>query len=154
MKKFIKKNIKFILGLTVGIIISGVGVYAATIYAANQVSYDNTNVAIQKNGVNVTNVQDAIETLYEKALVCENGNSAVGTIPSCPDCEFMYTTNSYDYGSSGATRTKIVDTDGVTISSNYNDVITETRKFFLGVKFDNGIISQAYACGIENETPF
>ena len=77
-----------------------------------------------------------------------------GSIASCPDCEFMYTTNGYSYGASGTTRTKIEDEDGVTLSSNYEDVITETRKYFLGVKFENNKISRAYACGIENDTPF
>ena len=76
------------------------------------------------------------------------------TIPLCPDCEFMYTTNEYEYGASGTTRTKIVDTDGVTLSSNYNDVITETRKIFLGVKFSGDKVEKAYACGIENDIPF
>lgn len=77
-----------------------------------------------------------------------------GTIPSCPDCEFMYTTNYYNYGANGTTRTKIENTDGVTLSSNYNDVITETRKYFLGVKFSGDKVEKAYACGIENDIPF
>ena len=71
-------------------------------------------------------------------------------IASCPDCEFMYTTNEYHYGASGTDRSDITET----LSSNYEDVITETRKWFLGVKFENDIISRAYACGIENDTPF
>ena len=75
----------------------------------------------------------------------------------CPGegCYYMFTTNTYNYGASGTTRTKIEDEDGVTLSSNYEDV-PETRKYFyfLGVKFENNKISRAYACGIENGTPF
>ena len=71
-------------------------------------------------------------------------------IASCPDCEYLYTTNTYYYGASGTNRSDITET----LSSNYEDVITETRKWFLGVKFENDIISRAYACGIENDTPF
>ena len=68
IKEFIKRNLKVIVAFIKGIMVSGIGVYAATIlYNANEIGYDNTNVAIKKNNVNVTNVQDAIEVLYEKA---------------------------------------------------------------------------------------
>lgn len=69
IKEFTKRNLKVIVAFIIGIMISGVGVYAATIlYNANEIVYDNTNVAIEKSaGVNVANVQEAIEALYEKA---------------------------------------------------------------------------------------
>ena len=69
IKEFIKKNLKVIVAFIIGIMISGVGVYAATIlYNANEIGYDNTNVTIEKtSGGNATNVQEAIEALYEKA---------------------------------------------------------------------------------------
>lgn len=68
IKEFTKRNLKVIVAFIIGIMISGVGVYAATIlYNANEIGYDNTRVAINKNNANVTNVQDAIEVLYEKA---------------------------------------------------------------------------------------
>ncbi len=83
-------------------------------------------------------------TLYAK------WNAAVVGIASCPNCEYMYTTKTYNYGASGTDRSDITET----LSSNYEDVITEARKYFLGVKFENNKISRAYACGIENGTPF
>ena len=99
MKKIFKKKIKFIFGLIVGTIISGTCVYAATIlYAANAVRYDNTNVAIQKDGVNVTNVQEAIEALYEKANVSKlpttmSLSSTSGTIGVGESTTITVTTN-------------------------------------------------------------
>lgn len=64
MKKFIVllKN-KIIIAFILGLIISGSGVYAATIlYNSNQVGYDNAS-----SGFASTNVQDAIDELYIKA---------------------------------------------------------------------------------------
>ena len=61
MKTFFKQNIKFILGIFLGLIISGVGVYALTV-TAGQVAYDNTT-----SGLTSTNVKDAIDELYDKA---------------------------------------------------------------------------------------
>ena len=61
--KFIKSNIKLVIGIIIGSVISGTTVYAATIlFASNQVSYDNTT-----SGMNATNVQDALDELYTKA---------------------------------------------------------------------------------------
>ncbi|MBO5414973.1 MAG: hypothetical protein J6A17_05045 [Bacilli bacterium] len=65
--KILKKNYKFILGIIVGLIIAGTGVYAATILTSNQVSYDNTNSKLSS-----TNVKDALDELSTKA---ENTNS-------------------------------------------------------------------------------
>ena len=63
MKKIIKDNLKIIVAFILGIIISGTGVYAATIlYNGDQVSYDNTS-----SGMTATNVQDALDELYTKA---------------------------------------------------------------------------------------
>ena len=69
IKEFTKKNLKVIIGLIIGIMISGIVVYAeTTLYNANEIKYDNDNVAIEKtSGGNAANVQEAIEALYEKA---------------------------------------------------------------------------------------
>ena len=51
--KIIKKNIKLIIGLVLGLIISGISVYAVTV-SSSDVTYKNTNV------------QNAINDLYSK----------------------------------------------------------------------------------------
>ena len=153
MKKIFKKKIKFIFGLIIGIIISGVGVYASTMFAANQVSYDNSNVAIQKNDVNVTNVQDAIEVLYDKALVCENGGSGSNT--GCPGEGCYYTwdgglTTWYKYGEPNIINPSNLPSG---VSTNYNDVVQ--YNVFNAMKLNNSNqIEHAYACGIEGGTAF
>lgn len=60
-EKFIK-NEKYILGIITGILISGTTVYAATIISAVNVSYSNTSSKLSS-----TNVQNAIDELYDKA---------------------------------------------------------------------------------------
>lgn len=63
MKKLIKSNIKLIIGILIGMVLSITTVYAATIlFASSQVSYDNTS-----SGMSATNVQDALDELYTKA---------------------------------------------------------------------------------------
>ena len=63
MKKFFKNNYKLLIGIIIGVILSGVGVYAATIlYNSHAVGFDNTC-----SGMIATNVQDALDELYEKA---------------------------------------------------------------------------------------
>ena len=59
--KHLKNNYKIIIGIIIGVVISGCGVYAATVIAASSVTYsDNTSLG-------ATNVQDAIDKLYAKA---------------------------------------------------------------------------------------
>ncbi|MCI8347438.1 MAG: hypothetical protein HFJ12_05805 [Bacilli bacterium] len=67
MKKIIKKNYKIILGIIIGGIISGVGVYAATMISSSNISYDNS-----KSGLTSTNLNGAIDELYEKAKKLSN----------------------------------------------------------------------------------
>ena len=59
--KHLKNNYKIIIGIIIGAVISGCGVYAATVIAAASVTYsDNTSLG-------ATNVQDAIDKLNTKA---------------------------------------------------------------------------------------
>ena len=59
MRRIIKNNYKFILGILVGLLISITGVYAIDAYIeSNKVTYNNHN----KN-----NVQEAIDELYAKS---------------------------------------------------------------------------------------
>ena len=63
ISKFIKGNYKFLIGVIVGLLLSGTGVYAAnTIYSKN-VTYDNSS-----SGLSATNVQDALDETYNKCM--------------------------------------------------------------------------------------
>lgn len=66
--KLLKKNKKLLLGIIIGLILSGTGVYAATIlFQGNQVGFDNTNANLTKtNGDPVETVQEALEAIYRK----------------------------------------------------------------------------------------
>ena len=55
------KSIKIIIAFVLGVIVSGIGVFALSINARDT-AYDNTN-----SGSSATNMQDAIDDLYEKA---------------------------------------------------------------------------------------
>ena len=61
MKRFLEKNKKIILGILIGILFSGVGVYAATTYLASDVTYTPSN-----KDWNVDNVKNALDDLYSK----------------------------------------------------------------------------------------
>ena len=57
----LKKNYRFIIGIVIGILLTGTSVYAAnTIYSKN-VTYDNSG-----SGLSSVNVQDALDELYLK----------------------------------------------------------------------------------------
>ena len=61
--KHLKNNYKIIIGIIIGVVISGCGVYAATVIAASSVGYsDNASLG-------ATNVQDAIDKLNTKATI-------------------------------------------------------------------------------------
>ena len=63
------KNIKVVIAFILGLVISGVSVYALNIDARNTY-YDNTT-----SGSSATNMQDAIDDLYDKA---DRGNTEFG----------------------------------------------------------------------------
>ena len=72
MKKVIKSNIKFIIGVITGaILFGGIGIYAATLtFASGDVAHTNSDGT-------TTTVQAAINDLYEKA---ENVGTSTPTI--------------------------------------------------------------------------
>ena len=72
------------------------------------------------------------------------------TIPSCPGCKFMYTTNIYQYGGvNNANATMVSSLTGVT-----NDYTTLNQNTFLGfTETSDGKIDRAFACGIKGEAP-
>ena len=55
-----KNNFKVVIAFILGILVSGVSVYATTIINSNEVRYDNSN------GMESTDVQNAIEEIYSK----------------------------------------------------------------------------------------
>lgn len=61
VKKRFKKNYKLILGIIIGVIISGIGVYAETTISSSDISYDNS-----KSGLKSTDMKGAIDELYTK----------------------------------------------------------------------------------------
>ena len=61
-KKIIKNNVKVLVGIIIGTMVTGTGVYAATVINASDVSYKNAS-----SGMTSENVQGAIEELNTKA---------------------------------------------------------------------------------------
>ena len=62
---FIRNNVKVVVAFILGGIILGTcGAYASSVISASDVSYSNTT-----SGISSTNVQDAIEELYDKTFV-------------------------------------------------------------------------------------
>lgn len=63
-----KKNNRFIFGLIIGVLVSTVGVYATVKLSSSDILYDNS-----KSGGSSSDVQGAIEELYEKSSKCTTG---------------------------------------------------------------------------------
>lgn len=61
VKKIIKNNVKVLVGIIIGTMVTGTGVYAATVINASDVSYKNVSSEMTS-----TNVQGAIEELNTK----------------------------------------------------------------------------------------
>ena len=71
--KIIKKNIKLLIGIIIGILISGSAVVAETIIEANHIKYSNSKTE-------KTNVQDAIDELYELSESLKYDNTSFTAI--------------------------------------------------------------------------
>ncbi len=67
MKKF-KQNSKIMIFFILGLVLAGSGVYAATTIAGSNITYSNS-----KSGLSSTNVQNAIDELYEKSDIRKVG---------------------------------------------------------------------------------
>jgi len=77
MKKivvFLKENTKVVIGIIIGLLVSGIIVYATAgyDYESGDVYFDNT-INLTKNGQSVTTVQDALDALYKKASDAASG---------------------------------------------------------------------------------
>ena len=64
MKKLIKNNIKVLVAFILGVLVSGIGVYAVTV-ASSSVSYSNAT-----SGSTSTTVKEALDELYDTAKKC------------------------------------------------------------------------------------
>ena len=74
IKNFFTKNVKILLAFVLGILVSGVTVYAATVIGASEVSYtDNNNLG-------ESTVQGAIDKLYTMAANSSSGGGKDNTI--------------------------------------------------------------------------
>ena len=60
MKKIVKENIKVLFGIMIGLSLGSIGVFASSLIASKDVSYENTLSS-------VNNVQKAIEELYDSS---------------------------------------------------------------------------------------
>ena len=110
---------------------------------------------LEKNGANLTN-QNAL--MVNTSLPV--GQTSIKTLNEmCPNCEFMYTTSTYNYGTSGTTREEVSET--LYTSEKINDLVKDSEhSYFLGVVFDgsnsSSKIIESYVCGIEpnSKLPF
>ena len=71
--KKIKNTIRFLIGITLGIIVSAIGVYAATKYDASDVYYDNSNSSLMN--IDVQGAVDELADKYKSVMPtkCPNG---------------------------------------------------------------------------------
>lgn len=87
--------------------------------------------------------------LYAKNVDDNFVLNAAPTIDSCPGCEFIFTTNTYNYGQNGSTRNDIAYNNDVLVA----DYTSLNKNHFLGFKIENDVIVKAYACGIKEDSP-
>ena len=68
----------------------------------------------------------------------------------CPGCKFLYVAGSQH--AVGDTVQQL-NSENVQLYDDYHDVITNERKYFLGFKIANDVITNVYLCGIKGESP-
>ena len=89
-KKIIKNNLKVLVGIIIGTMVTGTGVYAATVINASDVSYKNAS-----SGMTSTNVQGAIEELYSDSKKNLDFIATVGTSYGPDVFQQLYGDNQY-----------------------------------------------------------
>lgn len=127
IKQFIKKHKTKII-VIICMLFSGIvsAAAATTIFASSEVSYSNSS-----SGMSATNVQDAIDELWEEANIPKASSAGLRVV-------YAYHTDQKTIGTSTIT-------NGV---SNYTQLSTySTKKFFLKYEIDSSnVIRKAYAC--------
>lgn len=108
-------------------------------------------VLISDTEPGATYTQTEFANLYATYHIEVNAiDKVLPRIASCPKCNYMYTTTTYNYGSSGTLVENITDS----YSEDYRTAITSSRKYFLGFTISNNKIDKAYACGVKEGVPF
>lgn len=137
----IKRNRKFLLGIIVGLLISGITVYATSVLSSSEVSYDNS-----KSHSSADNVQGAIEELYRKSSNCTVGSCSLVDSKFIIGYIYNQNQNSENYCVTGDEET-CVRTDCYTSSSKICPVGTiidyivsgdKNNKVRFHVMYDNG----------------
>ena len=91
-----------------------------------------------------------IKAVSQEGTWVEEPTVALPTIASCPGCYFMYTENSYNFGTNGTLVENVTDA----YSNDYSEIVSSSGKEnFLGFTINNGKIERAFACGIKQENP-
>ena len=118
MKKFIKNNL---IGFIIGISFACLGVYATTLIASNDVTYDNSS-----SGLTSTTVKGALDELYEMSLShCPTGYECT-KIPYYAYADM----DEYNEGKYYAADTDIMTIPGIT--NNYTTIEQNTFIKFEG----------------------
>ena len=110
----IKNTIRFLIGITLGIIVSAIGVYAATKYDASDVYYDNSNSSLMN--IDVQGAVDELTDKYKSVMPtkCPNGYTcldkktslALGDYVKMTPTKSSYTT---DTSKTGYTSTQTIN---------------------------------------------
>ena len=86
MKKIKEFSKKYLIGFTLGLITSGIVVVcAATYFPSNQTTYDNS-----VSGLNATNVQTAIDELYNTCFPPTAGDTILDSVPTVTTGDGLY----------------------------------------------------------------
>ncbi len=88
MQKIKEFSKKYLFGFVLGMLTAGVVVYAATYFPSNQTTYDNSD-----SGMTSTNVQDAVDELYEvcKPTLAEEIIKNAGLEKDPYECRYFFT---------------------------------------------------------------
>ena len=114
--------------------------------------------SLQTNGVSFQIKVEAQEDTW-----VDDPNAPPTMAQMCPGCVFVWINNndevtSFTYGENGDTFSDLldgIDSSNYVYSSNYEDVVTDERNYFMGLVLENGTsgrITRVFACGIKIET--
>jgi len=141
--KFLRKNLKVVIGIVIGLSVAGIIVYGAEGYAyeSEDVYFNNGAANLTKNGESVANVQDALDALYEKANTASSGVPSMAAM--CPGCVYA------EYISGNKSSTVVSD------SQVTNDYTSLSNNVFLGlIRNENKQVTRVFSCGKVHEKYF